>query len=197
MPTFHELCLRNHSDEIVEKAEDLGWEVSQAVFLEADDWGELKRKIREEREDAEVLVFVGGDEELNRKAASDSRIDVLLHPERGRKDSGINHVIAREASDNRVSVGFDLQQLLTDPKKKSHVLAHWRRNLMLCEKYDTPYIITTGAERKYGLRAPKDLASIIDSLGHDGAKAVSDYPGKIVRRSKNADERVRPGVEEE
>lgn len=195
MTEFHETCLRN--PDLEESAEELGWNVSRATFLEAEDWGELKRKILEEREDAEVLVFLGGDEELNRKAASDSRVDVLLHPERGRKDSGVNHVTAEEASENNVAIGFEFQQLLTSSKKKSHVLAHWRRNLMLCEKYDAPYIITTGAEEKYDLRAPRDLASVIESLGYNGSDAVSRYPARIVERRSQTDEQVRPGVEPE
>ncbi len=201
MPQFYELCLRETSEEIEELAEELGWTSTscdfETVLLEAEDWGELKQKIGSSREKADVLVFLGGNEELNRKAAGDSRVDIILHPERGRKDSGINHVIAKEASENNVAIGFDFQQLVTGGKTQTHILSHWRRNLKLCEKYNTPYIITSGAREKYDLRAPRDLESIINSLGYEGRKAVSDYPSRILERAGKVDENgfVRPGVE--
>ncbi len=131
MTEFYDLCLRETSEEMKELAEELGWTATSCdfdtVFLEADDWGELKRKIGDARNDADVLVFKGGDEELNRKAAEDTRVDVILHPERDRKDSGINHVVAEEAAENEVAIGFDLRGLRTGRKNQSHVLKHWRR----------------------------------------------------------------------
>ncbi len=203
MTRFYDLCLRETSSDIDEFAEELGWNATscglETVFLEAGDWGELKRKIGETREDADVLVFLGGNEELNRKAVGDTRVDVLLHPEKGRKDSGINHVISKDAAENQVAIGFDLQQLMNGQKKRTHVLGHWRRNLKLCEKYDVPYVLTSGAREKLELRAPRDLASIIDSLGSNGKKAVSDFPAKILERNNRVDEDgfVRPGMEVE
>ncbi|MFB6144982.1 MAG: RNase P subunit p30 family protein [Candidatus Nanohaloarchaea archaeon] len=203
MPDFYDLCLEETSEEIGDKARDIGWKATNrdfdTVFLEADDWGELKRKIKSERKNADVLVFRGGDEELNRKAASDSRIDIILRPEKGRKDSGINHVIAEIAAENRVAIGFDLKQLFSPDKHQSHILKHWMRNIELCEKYDTPYIITSGAEKVYDLRAPRDLASLIESLGGEGMKAVSDYPEQVLERAERVSSEgfVRPGEVEE
>ncbi|PSG99327.1 MAG: hypothetical protein BRC29_04340 [Nanohaloarchaea archaeon SW_7_43_1] len=185
MPQFHDLCVSDRSEELEAKMQELGWNTSpdlETVFLEAEGWGELKRKIGEERNKADILVFEGGNEKLNRKACEDSRIDVLLHPEKGRKDSGFNHVMAKEASKNHVAVGLDMN-LITEVSNKvrSHLLRHWERNLMLCEKYDSPYIITTNARSKYELRAPKDLESIVESLGYNGKKAVSEFPKRIKR----------------
>jgi len=201
--SFHDLCIRNKSEDVLKMAEDLGWISTgkdiDTVFLDADDWGELKRSIDSKRSNANVLVFEGGDEELNRKVVEDSRIDILLHPEKGRKDSGINHVVAEKAAENCVAIGFDLKQLLDqEGKYRSFVLKHWRRNLKLCEKFDTPYVITSGARDKYELRAPRDLSSIIDSLGFEGSDAVSRYPEMILERSEqvNREGSVRPGVEE-
>lgn len=203
MTKFYDLCLRETSEDIKQLADELGWTATncefETVFLEAEDWGELKQKINQSRGDCDILVFKGGDEELNRKAAGDTRIDVLLHPEKGRKDSGIDHVVAKEAAENRVAIGFDLSQLMTNNKQRTHLLSHWRRNLKLCEKYGTPYILTTGASDKLELRAPRDLASIIDSLGYNGKKAVSHYPARILERAEKVGEEgyVRSGVEVE
>lgn len=187
MPQFYDLCIRQKSEEVRQKMEELSWDrpETETVFLEADDWGELKRKIRDNREKADVLVFKGGNEKLNRKAVESSRVDVLLHPEKGRKDSGFNHVLAKEASKNEVAVGFDFKMLDTSNKNRSHILRHWQKNLMLCQKYDAPYLITSSAEQKHDLRAPRDLGSIIESLGYEGMKAVSEYPEAILGRGES------------
>jgi len=198
MTEFYDLCLRETSKEIEKLADEIGWSGTNSefntVFIEASDWGELKRKIKKNRDKAEILVFKGGDVELNRKAAEDTRIDILLHPEKGRKDSGIDHVIAEAGAKNRVALGFDLQQLMENSKKQTHVLTAWRKNLKLCEKYNTPYIITSGAKGKFELRAPRELAAIVKSLGFKGNRAVSEYPKKIIERSEraNQDGFVRP-----
>lgn len=198
---FHDICLRNTSEPVRSKAQELGWDTTNCslntVFLKADDWGELKRKIRENREEADVLVFKGGDEELNRKACESSRIDILLHPEKNRKDSGLNHVMAEAAAENNVAIGLDFTQLKDAGKKRMHILAHWRKNLKLCEKYDTPYLITTGAEGKYQLRGPRELKALIDSIGYSGRKAVSETPEEILERAERSksEKNVRPGVE--
>ena len=198
---FHELCLRNTSEKVCSKAQEIGWNTTNCslntVFLEADNWGELKRKIRENREEADVLIFKGGDEELNRKACETSKLDMLLHPEKNRKDSGLNHVMAEAAAENNVAIGLDFTQLEESGKSRMHVLVHWRKNLKLCEKYDTPYLITTGAEKKHQLRGPRELKALIDSLGYSGRKAVSEVPEQIIERAERSrsDKNVRPGVE--
>lgn len=186
MPEFYDLCVREKSSEVERKMEELGWNLEKNldnVFLTADDWGELKRKIGENQQ-ADILAFEGGDEKLNRKAVEDQRLDILLHPEKGRKDSGFNHVLAKEASENNVALGLDFKMLMTSSKTRSHILRHWSRNLMLCEKYSAPYIITSSAKKKYELRAPRDLASLISSLGFNGRKAVQKFPEQIIKGVK-------------
>lgn len=170
-----DICIKEKTAEITEKAEEMGWKDPDSYstcFITAEDWGELKKKIQGNREKHHVLVFLGGDEELNRKATSDARIDVLLYPEKDRKDSGIDKTAVKQAAENHVAIGFDLTRLKTSSKRRVQKLSQWRKNLMLCEKHDAPYLITTGAEEKYDLRAPRDLKSVIDSLGYSGKKAL-------------------------
>ena len=195
-----DLCIREKTTEVVEKARELGWrdpESYETKFLDAEDWGELKRKIQKNRENFDVLVFNGGSEKLNRKAASDARIDVLLHPEKGRKDSGVDEVISKKAAENKVAIGFDLHQLFQTPKIQTHILSHWRKNLRLCEKFDTRYIITTGATEKPDFRAPRDLASVLDSIEFDGRKALNTQEKILEENLKIQEKGVKGGVKRE
>jgi RNase P/RNase MRP subunit p30 len=105
--------------------------------------------------------------------------------------------MAEAAADNNVAIGLDFTQLEEQGKSRMHTLAHWRKNLKLCEKYDTPYLITTGAEEKHQLRGPRELKSLIDSLDYSGRKAVSETPKKILEKAEKSksEENVRLGVE--
>lgn len=196
MTDFYDFLI---SGSLKEKASELNWnpEKVSVKVLEADDRGELKKKIQRSREDYDILGFRGGDHELNRKAFSDERMDVVLHPGKGRKDSGMNHVDARKASQNHVAVGFSLKQLPEDPKRQSQELTKWRRNLKLSERYGTPYLLTTEADMFSDLRKPRDLAAVINSLGYNGVKAVSKVPKKILEENRKAQSssRIRPGHE--
>lgn len=194
-----DICIREKTAEITEKAEELGWKNSDSYstcFITADDWGELKKKIQRNREKHHVLVFLGGDEELNRKATSDARVDVLLHPEKDRKDSGIDRTAVKQAAENNVAIGFDLTQLKTSSKRKVQKLSQWRKNLMLCEKHNASYLITTGAEEKYDLRAPRDLKSVIDSLGYSGNKALEKHEKILSENLDKPDSVSQKGVKD-
>jgi len=168
-------CVENPGNEILEKAQEIGWKdptTYNSKILKADDWGEIKRKISKFRDNYTLLIFSGGNEKLNRKAVSDTRIDILLHPEKGRKDSGFDEPMAKKASKNNVALGLDFSEMPESQKKRVHLLSKWRKNLRLCEKHNTPFLITTNPREKYDLRAPRDLKAFIDSLDYNGAKAL-------------------------
>lgn len=191
MKEFYDLCLQNTGKKVAKLASEIGWTETNhsinTVFLEADNWGELKTKIKKNNAKSDVLVFKGGNAELNRKAAENSFVDIILHPEKDRKDSGLDHIIAEKAAENNVAIGFDLRQLNKESKDQTHILKHWMKNLELCEKYGTSYIITSGAENRNQLRAPRDIKSIIDVLGFNGDKAVKDNPKSIIEDSMEND----------
>ena len=198
MPRFYDFFI---SEDLKNRAEELGWSAesleASVKTLEADKWGELKRKIDSARENHDVLAFRGGDHELNRKAFSDSRMDIVLHPGKGRKDSGMNHVDAKKAAENNVAIGFSIREVPEERKKQSQILGKWRRNLKLCKKYDAAYLLTTDAEEIQELRASRDLASVISTLGCNGRNAVSEFPENILKKNLKAqsDSEIRPGHE--
>lgn len=181
MPRFHDLATLENSEEFLEKAEELGWNTTSAdhniEFLDSRDWGELKKNIQ--RTEADILIYRGGDDELHKKIAEHGKVDIIMSPE-NKENSGTDHVIAEAAAENDVAIGFNLQKLKEGGKKRSHVLKHWRRNLRLCEKYGAMKVLTTGAGEKTELRAPRDAASVIESLGFKGREAVSEHPEKII-----------------
>ncbi|MCJ7478786.1 MAG: amidohydrolase family protein [Candidatus Nanohaloarchaeota archaeon QJJ-7] len=169
--------------------------------LRPEDPEDLKDMLRRFRERVEVVVVHGGDAEVNRAASSDSRVDVLAHPERDRTDSGLDHVIARQAAENNVAVQLNLRQLLeTYGKVRMHVLSHMRRNVRLCEHFGAPLIASSGASSVWHLRAPRELSAFPRILGLDLKESfgtVAEVPERVLERAEEvtSDEFVRPGVE--
>jgi RNase P/RNase MRP subunit p30 len=194
-----DICIREKSEKVLEKAQELGWRDPgdyETRFLDADGWGELKRRIKESREDAEIIVFEGDDEKPLRKAASDHRVDVILDPRVGEKGQGIDKVIAEEAAEKNVAIGLSLEKMLGAGKEQRYrILSSWRDILETCEKYGADYIFTTGASRVSELRSPRDLASALESLAFDGKRAV-ELQEEILERNleKQGVEHVRGGV---
>ena len=195
MTEFHDFLINSDLEELN------GWshEATQqdTVILEASEWGELKRKIGEHRKEADILAFKGGDEKLNRKAVEETRLDILLHPDKNRDNSGLNHILAEKAAENNVIVAFDFSQLYRS-KRRDLVMKDWRKNIKLLEKYDAPYLITTNASKSDQLRAPRDLAALIDELNGEGLKAVKEVPSQLLDEveKRNSESYIRPGVEE-
>ncbi|MDY6769822.1 MAG: RNase P subunit p30 family protein [Candidatus Nanohaloarchaea archaeon] len=182
-------------------AADADIDIHLGAKLKPGDPEELGDMLRQVRDRVEVVVVHGGDADVNRAATGDARVDVLAHPEKGRTDAGLDHVMVKQAAENRVAVQLNLAQLLgTYGKVRAHVLSHMRRNLRLCQHFDAPVIVSSGASSVWGLRAPRELAAVSRVLGmelEDGFDTVSRVPRRIIDRAEQVtrDGFVRPGVE--
>ncbi len=163
---------------------------------------EMKRAVGKVRQRVDIVEVVGGNFDINATAAKDRRVDILLHPEYKRKDPGMDHKTTKMAAKNEVTVGFVLHDLQhTYGKVRSHVINHIKKSIGLCKKYEAEFIVTSGAKNIYGLRSPRDLASLLQVLGigsSESMDAISTIPKKIVRknRKKLGGKIKRGGVEE-
>lgn len=178
-------------------------DIYTGVKLKAGNPKNLKDKIRLFRDQVDVLIVHGGSVDINRAACENPKVDILAHPERERKDSGIDHIIAKEASKNSVAIQINFKQLLdTYGKVRSHILSHQKRNIELCEKFGAPLICSSGAKSIYDMRGPRVLASFPHIMGmsiEDSLKTVSEVPKNILDRAEKtkSSEFIRPGVERE
>lgn len=163
----------------------------------------LKKIVGKVRQKVEVVVVRGGEFDINKASVRDSRVDILLHPEYRRKDSGLDHKTARSASMNDVAVGLVLHPLLqTYGKLRSHILGHMRNIFKLSDKYEFPIVTTSGAKESLDMRDPRELASIARCLDVNQRKAmdtVSSVPSRILEdnRKKLEGKMGKGGVEVE
>ncbi|MFB6294686.1 MAG: ribonuclease P protein component 3 [Candidatus Nanohaloarchaea archaeon] len=180
---------------------DTALDLHLGAKLKPEDPEDLGDMLQRFREMVEVVVVHGGDAAVNRAATGDSRVDVLAHPEKGRTDAGLDHVMVKQAAENTVAIQVNLRQLLeTYGKVRSHILAHMRQNVRLADHFDAPVIVSSGATSVWQLRAPRELAAFPRILGRDvehSFDTVSTVPRRILDRAEQVtrNEFIQPGVE--
>lgn len=171
-----------------ELQEDTDLDLVVSVAISPDSIKELKDDLSRYRPLSEIVTVLGGDYSINRAACQDSRVDLLAHPEYRRKDSGLDHVAAKAAAENGVAIELNTSNLLnTYGRIRSHILNHMARNITLCEKFDVPLVITSGAMDPWSLRDPRSMAAIGQILGmrlEDAMDSVSEVPGKIIEDNR-------------
>jgi ribonuclease P/MRP protein subunit RPP1 len=177
------------------------------VLREEPEWGPLKEELRELRGEYKRVAILlvttkpslvrearkrfpsfplyvqGGDLRVNR-VAIENGADAVISPWLGRKDPGIDHVLARMAARKGVAIGFSLSPLLhATPYERAQILRFMGKTWELVRKYSTPRFLTSSAEKKWGVRGPRDLISLGINIGMDipQAKASLDfYPRRIL-----------------
>ncbi|MBI2044364.1 hypothetical protein HYT24_03305 [Candidatus Pacearchaeota archaeon] len=110
------------------------------IIIQENDFMKARTLIRKSIE--KQIVFCSDDDDLNRKILEKEKINVLLLNVKEKKDkikqrdSGFNHVLAREAKKKNVEIGINLDEIINSNKKeKTGILARIRQNIELCNKY--------------------------------------------------------------
>jgi len=87
------------------------------------------------------IIFSSNNDKLNRKVLEKEPIDILLLNQSQRKDklkqrsSGFNHVLARIAKKNNITIGINLDEIINSKgKNKSEIIARIGQNIKLCNK---------------------------------------------------------------
>ena len=159
---------------------------------------DLRRKVQKSRKKADVIIIRGGDLKVNRAACEDKRVDILSQPYRSRRDSGINHILARKAAENSVAIEINLKTLLkTSLRYRYRVLSQFRHVIELQRKFKFPLIITSNAISKYDLITPQDITALSKCFQmsfEESFDAISKTPQKIIEINDLRDSYVVEGV---
>lgn len=178
------------AEDAVSSARQQGFDVALGVEIKTSSPGDVGRTAKKLRRRVDVVMVSGGNAEINRAAVETPEVDILSHPEFQRNDSGLDHVMAKLAAENNVCVEFNFRQLLYNFRKsRAHVLAHMRQNAKLCHKFNTPFVITSGAYSKWDLRGPRELAAMGQMIGFDLEKSMAALSG--TRLEENRAKRMR------
>ena len=159
---------------------------------------DLRKKVQKSRKNSDILMVRGGDLKVNRAACEDQRVDILSQPYRSRRDTGLNHVLARKASENSVAIELNLKILFkTNLRYRYRVISQFRHIIELQRKFKFPLIITTNANSKYDLRSPQDifaLARCFQMTFEELFDAISETPKEIIETNNARDSFIVDGV---
>ncbi len=190
--------LKDFEKIITQMKKSRGFEVFPGIELEVKNPRDLRKLARGMRKRAELIAVRGGNLEINREALSIPEVDVLLSPWSGRRDPGINHILAKLGKDNNTAVGFEFRELLYSyGNRRAGVFSSMLRAAKLVKKYKTPFVITSGALSEWDLRSPSELISFGRLLGFQDReikKALSDSIPKE-NRKRLSKKWIMPGVE--
>lgn len=160
--------------------------IYSGVEISANNPDDLKKKIQRFKKKAKILMVHGGDLKINREACENPRVDILSHPYRNRRDSGINHVMGRKAAEKNVAIELNLKYLFKiRPSHRHRVLSQFKDILKLHRKFNFPLIITSGAHSIYDLHTPRDIMALTNSFGLNREEticALSQTPQNIIKR---------------
>ena len=109
---------------------------------------EAKRMLKKEQKPRIVL---SQNDEFNRKMLESGNFEILLSPEAGNRknkirqtDSGLNHVLAKIASKNKIAIGINLEEIKNlESKAKAERLAKIKQNIKICRKSGTQIAVKT------------------------------------------------------
>lgn len=174
------------------------FQIRSAVELAVKNPEDLKRKTQKFRGKTDVLIVRGGDIKINRAACEDPRIDILSKPYKGRRDGGINHVLAKKAAENDVAIELNLKYLLkTGLRHRYKVFNQFRSIIKLQRKFNFPVIITSDATSIYDFRTPQDIIALsqcFQMTEGEAEHALSETPQSIIKKNEMRDSVVLSGV---
>ena len=149
------------------------------MIIDTDNLNDARKKIEIKAKEGSKVIVKGRDDSFNRKILEDKKVNIVVSPEHGYKkdklkqrDSGLNHILCRIASDNGIAIGIDFQEILSkrDEGKKqiAEHLARIMQNIKLCRKAKVKMILMNKTGKSdYDLKAllitwgmPTDMAKM-------------------------------------
>ncbi|MGF7118237.1 ribonuclease P protein component 3 [Methanobacterium oryzae] len=181
---------KNYSNEDLSDVTEIedDFKIFKGIEIFAKNPEDLKKKVQKFRPKVDVLIVNGGNVKINRAACENSQVDILAHPYKNRRDSGINHVLARKASENEVAIELSINSMLkTRSSVRVKTLSQFRQIINLQRKFKFPLIIGSNAHSIYGLRTPQDIITLTKCFDMDLNETIdslSQTPINIIKKSK-------------
>ena len=172
--------------------------VSMGINILNANSNEIRKIINKYRDKSTYISCLGGDLKINRSVCENYRIDVLSRPYYKRKDSGMNHVLAKEAAKNNVAIELCFRDILNNYLRyRANVISSFKEILMFHRKFKFPLILTTDSKSVYDIRSARDIASFFKSIGFTDREIYNGfyyYPRQIIDFNKERENMIVRGV---
>ncbi|WP_148688605.1 MULTISPECIES: RNase P subunit p30 family protein [unclassified Methanopyrus] len=175
---------------LIEEIRDIREHVESVLVLpgcklEAESAETLRRAIRRTRPLVYLLAVGGGDPKINRTAVSDTRVDLLSHPERGNPHAGLGKYEIELAREKWTYVEIDLSRLLRrEGERLAWQVSRIRDLLRLRRRKRFPTVVALGARDPLELIRPKQVEDVLKLLGFEDIEVKEMFveaPREILR----------------
>lgn len=159
---------------------------------------EIRKITNRYRDKSNYISCLGGDLKINRNVCENYRVDVLSRPYYKRRDSGMNHVLAKEAARNNVAIALCFRDILNNYLKyRANVISSFKEILMFHRKFKFPLILTTDSKSVYDVRSTRDIVSFFRSIGFTDKEIYNGfyyYPKQILEFNQERENMIVRGV---
>ena len=173
-------------------------DISMGINILNANSNEIRKIINKYRNKANYISCLGGDLKINRSVCENHRMDVLSRPYYKRRDSGMNHVLAKEAVKNNVAIELCFRDILNNHLRyRANVISSFKEILMFHRKFKFPLILTTDSKSLYDVRSTRDIVSFFKSIGFTDEEIYNGfyyYPKQIVDFNSERDNMIINGV---
>jgi ribonuclease P/MRP protein subunit RPP1 len=159
-----------------ENPSELPDSVLKGYLIRAEDVKELRSKLNRARDD--WIVGVMGNLKVMKEAVMRRRVDVLLDfPERE-----LDYVTVKFASEKDVAIEISLSKFLhAEGLRRLRLLEETLDLIRIVRKFDTPFILTSGASNFYEMRPKRQILEFFKLIGADIDRAEY-WLNRLIRR---------------
>ena len=151
-------------------------DIDYTLNIKSSNPSEIRKIVRKYRNKSSCISVLGGNLKVNRTSLENIRVDVLSKPYFKRYDSGLNHILAKEAKENNVAIELVFSDILkTYLAHRSKILANFRDIYRLYRKYDFPLILSSGATSIFDIRTVEDFKAVFTQTGLSNLEVENSF----------------------
>ena len=151
-------------------------DVDYTLNIKSNNPSEIRKIVRKYRNRSSCISVLGGNLKVNRNCLENIQVDVLSKPYFKRYDSGLNHVLAKQAKENNVAIELVFSDILKSYLAyRSKILANFRDIYRLYRKYEFPLILSSGAESVFDIKTVNDFKAVFTQTGLSDLEVESSF----------------------
>ena len=172
-------------------------EFNYTLEIKSSNINDIQKSVNKFRKKASCISVVGGDLKVNRSTLENIKVDVLSRPYLRRYDSGLNHVLAKEAVKNNVAIELCFKDVLKSYlSHRSKVISNFKDIYTLYRKFDFPLVLSSRAESVFDIRTTHDFVAFFKQTGLTHAEINKSFEtsSNILEYNKNREDLILKGV---
>lgn len=171
--------------------------IDYTLEIKSNNVNEIRKTALKFRNKSSCISVIGGDLKVNRAVLENIKIDVLSRPYLKRYDSGINHVLAKEAVKNNVAIELCFRDVLKSYlSHRSKVIANFKDIYALYWKYDFPLILSSRAQSVFDIKTTHDFIAFFKQTGLSDEDITKSFlnASNILKFNENRENLILRGV---